>query len=339
MKVDEFDYYLPPELIAQHPLPRRDDSRLLVVHRAGGALEHRRFHDLPQYLLPGDVLVINDTKVRPARLWGVRPTGGKVEVLLLNPLGGDCWEALVRPGRRVRSGECLEFGGGLLRARVLERTVSGGRKLAFEWEGDFSDILARLGEMPLPPYIKEPLRDVGRYQTVYAREEGSAAAPTAGLHFTEEILSQIQGQGIEIVAITLHVGLGTFRPVQTDLVEEHTMHAEFYAVSEEGAAVINRAKEGGGRVFAVGTTVARTLETVGSTGRVKPGSGWTDIFIYPGYTWKVVDCLLTNFHLPRSTLLMLVSSFGGTELMRRAYQEAIRERYRFFSFGDACLII
>jgi S-adenosylmethionine:tRNA ribosyltransferase-isomerase len=233
----------------------------------------------------------------------------------------------------------LEFGGGLLRARVLERTVSGGRKLAFEWEGDFSDILARLGEMPLPPYIKEPLRDVGRYQTVYAREEGSAAAPTAGLHFTEEILSQIQGQGIEIVAITLHVGLGTFRPVQTDLVEEHTMHAEFYAVSEEGAAVINRAKEGGGRVFAGGTTVARTLETVGSTGRVKPGSGWTDIFIYPGYTWKVVDCLLTNFHLPRSTLLMLVSSFGGTELMRRAYQEAIRERYRFFSFGDACLII
>jgi S-adenosylmethionine:tRNA ribosyltransferase-isomerase len=339
LKVDEFDYYLPPELIAQHPLPRRDDSRLLVVHRAGGALEHRRFHDLPQYLLPGDVLVINDTKVRPARLWGVRTTGGKVEVLLLNPLGGDCWEALVRPGRRVRSGECLEFGGGLLRARVLERTVSGGRKLAFEWEGDFSDILARLGEMPLPPYIKEPLRDVGRYQTVYAREEGSAAAPTAGLHFTEEILSQIQGQGIEIVAITLHVGLGTFRPVQTDLVEEHTMHAEFYAVSEEGAAVINRAKEGGGRVFAVGTTVARTLETVGSTGRVKPGSGWTDIFIYPGYTWKVVDCLLTNFHLPRSTLLMLVSSFGGTELMRRAYQEAIRERYRFFSFGDACLII
>lgn len=339
MRVDEFDYYLPPELIAQHPLPRRDDSRLLVVHRAAGNLEHRSFHDLPQYLRPGDVLVLNDTKVRPARLWGVRGTGGKVEVLLLNPLGDDRWEALVRPGRRVRLGEYLEFGDGLLRAHVLEKTLAGGRKLAFEYKGAFSDILARLGEMPLPPYIKEPLADAGRYQTIYAREEGSAAAPTAGLHFTEEILTQMQRQGIRIVPITLHVGLGTFRPVQTDLVEKHVMHAEYYSVSKEGADVINDAKEGSGRVFAVGTTVARTLETVGLTGRVKPGSGWTEIFIYPGYTWKVVDCLLTNFHLPRSTLLMLVSSFGGMELMRKAYQDAVRLNYRFFSFGDACLIL
>ena len=280
MRVDEFDYYLPPELIAQHPLPRRDDSRLLVVHRGGGRLEHRSFHDWPRYLLPGDVLVINDTKVRPARLWGLRRTGGKVEVLLLNPLGGNYWEALVRPGRRVRPGEYLEFGDGLLRAHVLERTSSGGRKLAFEWEGDFAEVLERLGEMPLPPYIKEPLQDTGRYQTIYAREEGSAAAPTAGLHFTAEILAQIQRQGVKVVPITLHVGLGTFRPVQTDLVEEHSMHAEYYSVSEDGAKIINQAKEGSGRIFAVGTTVARTLETVGAKGRVSQGAaGRTFSFI------------------------------------------------------------
>ncbi|GFN23194.1 tRNA preQ1(34) S-adenosylmethionine ribosyltransferase-isomerase QueA [Thermanaeromonas sp. C210] len=341
MRVEEFDYYLPPELIAQEPVEPRDSSRLLVLHRRDGRLEHRRFYDLPQYLEKGDILVLNDTRVIPARLFGRKAgTGGRVEVLLLSPLGGDRWETLVRPGRRVPPGTRLIFGQGELEARVLSTTDEGGRVLEFAYRGSWEDILARLGRVPLPPYIRRELPDPERYQTVYARHPGSAAAPTAGLHFTPRLLEKIREKGVEVASILLHVGLGTFRPVKEETVEKHRMHAEYYIVLPETAEAINKARARGGRVVAVGTTVVRTLETVATPeGRISPGEGYTDLFIYPGYSFKAVDCLITNFHLPRSTLLMLVSAFAGREKILQAYRVAVEEGYRFFSFGDAMLIL
>jgi len=349
MKVDEFDFELPERLIAQRPLPERTSSRLLVLHRADGSTEHRTFTDLAQYLRPGDTLVLNDTKVMPARLLGVKAdTGAKAEVLLLKRLEGDRWEALVKPGKKIRRGTFLHFGKSgpsdvpLLTAHVEEEGEMGARVIRFSYEGIFQELLDRLGEMPLPPYIKEKLEDRDRYQTVYARHEGSAAAPTAGLHFTEDFLARLEHQGVKLCRITLHVGLGTFRPVTAETVEEHKMHAEWYSVSQESADLLNEAKSGGGRIVAVGTTSARTLETLGlrfGPGRIEACSGWTDIFIYPGYRFTMVDALLTNFHLPRSTLVMLVSALAGRENILRAYKEAIEREYRFFSFGDAMLII
>ena len=349
MKVDEFDFELPERLIAQRPLPERTSSRLLVLHRADGRTEHRTFTDLAQYLRPGDTLVLNDTKVMPARLLGVKAdTGAKAEVLLLKRLEGDRWEALVKPGKKIRRGTFLHFGKSgpsdvpLLTAHVEEEGEMGARVIRFSYEGIFQELLDRLGEMPLPPYIKEKLEDRDRYQTVYARHEGSAAAPTAGLHFTEDFLARLEHQGVKLCRITLHVGLGTFRPVTAETVEEHKMHAEWYSVSQESADLLNEAKSGGGRIVAVGTTSARTLETLGlrfGPGRIEACSGWTDIFIYPGYRFTMVDALLTNFHLPRSTLVMLVSALAGRENILRAYKEAIEREYRFFSFGDAMLII
>ncbi|AOQ24420.1 S-adenosylmethionine:tRNA ribosyltransferase-isomerase [Moorella thermoacetica] len=342
MRIEEFDYELPPGQIAQQPVEPRDASRLLVLHRKGGFLEHRHFYDLPRYLHPGDVLVVNETKVIPARLWGYRAgTGAKIEVLLLTRQEGDTWETLVRPGRRVPVGAELIFGGGELQARVKGVTPAGGRIMEFSYqEGPWEALLERLGEMPLPPYIKEKPADPGRYQTVYAREEGSAAAPTAGLHFTPRLLKELREQGIEIASILLHVGLGTFRPVKVENIQEHVMHAEYYAVTPAAAATINAARARGHRVVAVGTTVVRTLETVATAdGVIHAGSGWTDIFIYPGYRFKAIDCLITNFHLPRSTLLMLVSAFAGREKILDAYRVAVREGYRFYSFGDAMLIL
>ncbi|HLT57740.1 MAG TPA: tRNA preQ1(34) S-adenosylmethionine ribosyltransferase-isomerase QueA [Limnochordales bacterium] len=341
MLVSDFDYDLPPALIAQQPVEPRDAARLLVVHRDSGKLEHRVFRDLPAYLRAGDVLVLNDTRVLPARLLGAKETtGGRVEVLLLRRHGPDTWEALVRPGRRVPVGTRIVFAGGRLAAVVLDRTAAGGRLLRFEPADDLDARLAELGQVPLPPYIREPLADPERYQTVYAREAGSAAAPTAGLHFTPALLERLRAQGVLLVHLTLHVGLGTFRPVQVERVQDHRMHAEFYAVPAETAAAVNEAKEEGRRVVAVGTTAARTLEAVADDeGRVEAGEGWTDLFIYPGYRWKVVDALVTNFHLPRSTLLMLVSAFLGRERTLAAYQEAVERGYRFFSFGDAMLIL
>lgn len=348
MKVDEFDFELPEHLIAQTPLAERTSSRLLVLHRADGRTEHRMFTDLAQYLRPGDTLVLNDTKVLPARLLGVKAdTGAKAEVLLLRRLEGDRWEALVKPGRKIRRGTVLHFGGSapgdapLLTAHIEEEGDMGARIVRFSYEGIFQELLDRLGEMPLPPYIKAKLEDRERYQTVYARHEGSAAAPTAGLHFTEEFLALLEQQGVKLCRITLHVGLGTFRPVAAETVQDHRMHAEWYAVSPESADLLNEAKAGGGRIVAVGTTSARTLETLGQRfgpGRVEPCSGWTDIFIYPGYQFTMVDALLTNFHLPRSTLVMLVSALAGRENILRAYREAIEREYRFFSFGDAMFI-
>jgi len=339
--INDYDYYLPPELIAQAPLPQRDASRLLVLNRKTGAISHRHFRDLGEYLNPGDCLVLNDTKVLPARLFGQKVGGeAEIEVVLLKQLNLTDWEVLVRPGRRARVGTQLTFGNGELTATVIGNTDAGGRVLRFQFEGQFLEILDRLGQMPLPPYIVEKLADKDRYQTVYARELGSAAAPTAGLHFTEELLQSLSQQGIRIARLTLHVGLGTFRPVHVDRVEEHRMHSEFYQVPDEAAALINQTRADGGRIIAVGTTSARTLETVGQAdGTVCAGSGWTDIFIYPGYKFKVVDGLVTNFHLPKSTLIMLVSALAGREQILAAYEEAIRERYRFYSFGDAMLII
>jgi len=341
VNVSDFDYELPESAIAQAPVEPRDASRLLVLHRGRGTLEHRTFRDLPEYLRPGDVLVINDSRVIPARLFGEKEgTGGSVELLLLERRGLDTWEALVRPGRRVRPGARLVFGGGLLRAEVKDVTPAGGRIVSFFYEGVFEDLLRRLGEMPLPPYIKERLDDPERYQTVYAREEGSKAAPTAGLHFTPELLETIRSQGIVIAPLTLHVALGTFRPVSTETVEAHTMHAEFYRLPEATADAVNRARARGGRVVAVGTTAVRTLESAaGEDGRVRAGEGWTDIFIYPGYRFRVVDALVTNFHLPRSTLLMLVCAFAGRERVLSAYKTAVEAGYRFYSFGDAMLIL
>ncbi|KMY61565.1 tRNA preQ1(34) S-adenosylmethionine ribosyltransferase-isomerase QueA [Geobacillus sp. FSL K6-0789] len=342
MKVDLFDFHLPEELIAQTPLPDRAASRLMVLDKRTGAIRHETFRNIISYLNPGDCLVLNDTRVMPARLYGEKEeTGGTVEVLLLKQLDGDRWETLVKPGKRVKPGTKLTFGGGKLQAVCLDTLEHGGRVLEFSYDGLFYEVLAELGEMPLPPYIKEKLDDPERYQTVYAREIGSAAAPTAGLHFTEELLDAIREKGVHIVFITLHVGLGTFRPVQVDEVEKHDMHAEFYQMSEETAETLNRVREQGGRIIAVGTTSTRTLETVAGkhNGRFVAESGWTDIFIYPGYEFKGIDGLVTNFHLPKSTLIMLVSALAGRENILHAYQVAVKERYRFFSFGDAMLII
>ncbi len=341
MKVSEFEYSLPRELIAQEPAEPRDSSRLLVLHRGSGAIEHRTFTDIPGYLRAGDCLVLNDTRVIRARLLGRRSTGGRVEVFLLREVGDDWWEALVKPGGRVRPGTAVVFGGGILRAEIAGDTEFGGRLVRLTSTGcTVRHAIDRVGLVPLPPYIRRPVEDAERYQTVYAREEGSVAAPTAGLHFTPRLLDRLRAAGVGTVFITLHVGLGTFRPVQVEDVEGHRMHEEYYSVSAEAAADINRAVSAGGRVVAVGTTVVRTLETVaGEGGMVRPGGGWTGVFIAPGYALRVVSALVTNFHLPRSTLLMLVSAFAGRENVLRAYEEAVRLRYRFYSFGDAMLIV
>lgn len=341
LKVKDFDYYLPEGLIAQRPLDRRDMSRLLVLHRQDGSIEHKTFRDIIDYLNPGDCLVLNDTRVIPARLIGEREgTGGQIEFVLLNRLDRDRWEVLVKPGRRARVGRRFVFGSGELTAEVIGNTPSGERIVRFAYNGVFEEVLDRLGNMPLPPYIKEKLEDRERYQTVYSREEGSAAAPTAGLHFTHNLLDRIKAKGVNIAFITLHVGLGTFRPVKAEDVEEHRMHSEYYRIGQDAADTINRARDRGGRVAAVGTTSCRTLETAAAdNGTVEAGSGWTDIFIYPGYRFKAMDLLLTNFHLPGSTLIMLVSAFAGRDNVIRAYSTAVDERYRFFSFGDAMLVI
>ncbi|MCD8370766.1 MAG: tRNA preQ1(34) S-adenosylmethionine ribosyltransferase-isomerase QueA [Clostridiales bacterium] len=340
MNVKDFYYDLPKELIAQDPLEDRSSSRLLVLDRNTGEIAHRTFLDITEYLRPGDCLVINDTKVIPARLLGVKAdTGAKVEVLLLKRKEHDIWETLVKPGRKCRPGAVLSFGDGLLTATVLDIVDEGNRLIQFSYEGIFEEILDQLGQMPLPPYITHQLKDKNRYQTVYAKHEGSAAAPTAGLHFTKELLAQIEAMGIHIAHVTLHVGLGTFRPVKAEHVQDHHMHSEFYVVEESEAEKINRTKAAGGRVICVGTTSCRTLESAtGEDGILKAGSGWTDIFIYPGYRFKILDCLITNFHLPESTLIMLVSALAGREQVLHAYEEAVKERYRFFSFGDAMFI-
>ncbi|HYF95073.1 MAG TPA: tRNA preQ1(34) S-adenosylmethionine ribosyltransferase-isomerase QueA [Symbiobacteriaceae bacterium] len=341
MRLSDFDFYLPEELIAQRPVEPRDASRLFVVQRDGGAFEHRHFRDLPEYLRPGDALVVNETRVMPARLLGQREgTGGAIEVLLLRRIDRDRWETLVKPGKKARAGQRITFGDGLLVGTVQETTNVGGRVIAFTYSGVFEQILDRLGKMPLPPYIHEQLEDPERYQTVFAREWGSAAAPTAGLHFTPELLQRISAMGVEIHKVLLHVGLGTFRPVQAENVLEHKMHSEFYTVTPQTAESLNRIRRDGGRIIAVGTTSVRTLETVArADGTVEPGQGWTDIFIYPAYRFKTVDAMVTNFHLPKSTLLMLISAFAGRELVLNAYGEAVDQRYRFFSFGDAMLIL
>ncbi len=342
LKTSDFHYELPEELIAQDPLSDRSSSRLMVMDRDTGAVTHRYFRDLPGYLNRGDVLVLNDTKVIPARLMGRREgTGGAVEVLLLRRLENetDTWETLVNPGKKCRPGQKLEFGDGRLRAEALDILEEGIRKIRFRYDGIFEEVLDSLGEMPLPPYIRHKLKDRDRYQTVYARYEGSAAAPTAGLHFTKELLADLEGKGIDIAYVTLHVGLGTFRPVKVDNILEHHMHSEMYMINAEAAEKINRAKENGHRVVCVGTTSCRTVESAADeNGRITACSGDTDIFIYPGYRFKVLDCLITNFHLPESTLVMLVSALAGRENVLNAYSEAIRERYRFFSFGDAMFI-
>ncbi|MBR1865577.1 MAG: tRNA preQ1(34) S-adenosylmethionine ribosyltransferase-isomerase QueA [Lachnospiraceae bacterium] len=340
MRVTDFYYDLPQELIAQDPLEKRSDSRLMVVGRESGNITHQHFYDIPDYVNSGDCLVINDTKVIPARLMGVKEeTGASIEVLLLKRKEEKIWETLVKPGKKARIGARIRFGDGPLVGEVIDIVEEGNRLIRFEYEGIWEELLDRLGQMPLPPYITHQLKDRNRYQTVYAEHEGSAAAPTAGLHFTEELLQQLEEKGVEIVHVTLHVGLGTFRPVKAENILEHHMHSEFYVVEEEAADRINAARARGNRILSVGTTSTRTLESVADeNGIVHAGSGWTDIFIYPGYRFKVVDSLITNFHLPESTLLMLVSAFSSREKMLSAYEEAVRERYRFFSFGDAMLI-
>lgn len=342
MKTSDFDYFLPEELIAQTPMEPRDHSRLMVYHRKDNTIEHKHFYDIVDYLNPGDALVINETKVLPARLLGVKEdTGVPVEVLLLRRQNATDWEALVRPGRRLKPGAMCSFGDGLLRCEILGNVEDiGGRTVRFHYEGVFEELLERLGEMPLPPYIHEKLQDQTRYQTVYAREEGSAAAPTAGLHFTPELMEKIHQKGVTVVPVLLHVGLGTFRPVKEGDVENHKMHSEFYHVTEEAADTLNRIRQNGGRIVCVGTTSVRTLETVTTPdGVIHPGSGDTAIFIKPGVKVNAVDALITNFHLPQSTLLMLVSTLMGRENALNAYNEAVREKYRFFSFGDAMLIL
>jgi S-adenosylmethionine:tRNA ribosyltransferase-isomerase len=340
-RLEDFDYDLPEELIAQKPLEQRDMSRLLVYDRKTKSINHRIFKDIVEYLEAGDTLVINDTKVIPARLIGYREdTGGKIEFLLLKRLEADKWEIIERPGRRAKIGTVFVFGNGELKARILEKTSQGGRIVEFMYDGIFEEILDKLGQMPLPPYIKEKLDDKDRYQTVYAKNEGSAAAPTAGLHFTNELLQRIEDKGVNIVHITLHVGLGTFRPVKEEDITKHQMHSEYYQVSQQAADIINDTHKAGHRVFAVGTTCVRTLETVtDEQGVTHAGDGWTDMFIYPGYRFKAIDALITNFHLPKSTLLMLISAFAGREEVLRVYKEAVEKRYRFFSFGDAMLIL
>lgn len=339
MKTSDFYYDLPPELIAQTPLTRRDASRLLHLNRSSGAIEHRHFYDIVEYLRPGDCLVMNDSRVLPARLLGHRPTGGAVEVLLLRDLGEKCWECLVKPGKKMQVGQEVSFGGGELTATVTAVQEDGNRIVEFHYDGIFLEVLERLGKMPLPPYIREELADQERYQTVYSRELGSAAAPTAGLHFTKELLEKIREKGVHETFVTLHVGLGTFRPVKAEEVTEHHMHAEFCMLSEETAAILNKTRASGGRIVCVGTTSCRTLESlVNPDGSFSAKSAWTDIFIYPGYQFRAMDALITNFHLPESTLVMLVSAFAGREHILNAYRSAVAERYRFFSFGDAMMI-
>lgn len=337
MKVTDFDYELPKELIAQHPMEPRDHSRLLVVDKVTGETEHRHFYDLINYLRPDDLLVFNDTRVIPARLHGFKDTGAHVEVFLLTRLNQTDWEVLVRPGKKLQVGAHIQFSEEL-GCTIVDHTDFGGRVARFEFNGVFEEILDRLGEVPLPPYITAELEDKERYQTVYNRNPGSAAAPTAGLHFTEELLRKIREKGCEEVFVTLNVGLGTFRPVTEENIEDHPMHREFYSVSQAAADAINRAKAEGRRIVAVGTTAVRTLESAGADGTVKAGSSWTRIYIYPGFQWQMVDALVTNFHLPQSTLLMLVSALSSREVMLRTYAEAVREKYRFFSFGDAMFI-
>lgn len=341
MHLDEFDFDLPQELIAQDPLEDRAGSRLLVLDKETGGVEHRMFRDILSFLHPGDCLVINDTKVIPARLMGNKVgTEAGIEVLLLKRRENDVWETLVKPGKKARVGAEISFGDGILTGKVIGVEEEGNRLIQFSYEGIFEEILDQLGQMPLPPYITHELKDKNRYQTVYARHEGSAAAPTAGLHFTTELLEQIERAGVSIAHVTLHVGLGTFRPVKVDNILEHHMHSEFYQIEQEEADKINAAKAGGGKVIAVGTTSCRTLESAADeNGLLKSGSGWTDIFIYPGYQFKILDALITNFHLPKSTLIMLVSALAGRENVLHAYEEAVQERYRFFSFGDAMLIV
>lgn len=340
MKTSDFYYDLPQELIAQDPLEDRSASRLMVLDKKTGKIQHHIFKEIVNYLNPGDCLVINDTKVIPARLYGAKVgTDAKIEVLLLKRKENNIWETLVKPGKKAKIGTKISFGEGLLIGEVVDIVEEGNRLIQFTYEGIFEEILDKLGQMPLPPYITHQLKDKNRYQTVYAKHEGSAAAPTAGLHFTKELLERIQEKGIEIARVTLHVGLGTFRPVKTENILEHHMHSEFYTVTQEAADKINTARKNGGKIIAVGTTSTRTLESVGTEdGTVKAGSGWTQIFIYPGYQFKVIDSLITNFHLPESTLVMLVSALAGREHVLAAYEEAVKEKYRFFSFGDAMLI-
>ena len=341
MDVKDFYFDLPQELIAQDPLEDRSSSRLLVLDKKTGEIEHHTFRDIVSYLKKGDCLVINDTKVIPARLFGVKEdTQAKIEVLLLKRKENDIWETLVKPGKKAKPGTVISFGDGLLKGTVVDVIEDGNRLIQFSYEGIFEEILDQLGQMPLPPYITHQLKDKNRYQTVYAKHEGSAAAPTAGLHFTKELLKEIEDMGVTIAHVTLHVGLGTFRPVKVDNVLDHHMHSEFYVVEEKEAKKVNDAKKNGGRVICVGTTSCRTVESAtGEDGILKAGSGWTDIFIYPGYRFKILDGLITNFHLPESTLVMLVSALAGRDHVLHAYEEAIKERYRFFSFGDATLII
>ena len=341
MNTADFDFHLPEELIAQTPLEKRDSSRLLIVDRETGQFSDQHFDNIIDQLEPGDALVMNNTRVLPARLYGTKPeTGGHVELLLLKNTQGDFWEVLAKPAKRLRVGTRVSFGDGRLTATVTEELEHGGRIVRFDYQGIFLEVLESLGEMPLPPYIHEKLEDRERYQTVYAKENGSAAAPTAGLHFTEELLDKIATKGVKLVYLTLHVGLGTFRPVSVDNLEEHEMHSEFYSLSEEAAETLRQVKASGHRIVAVGTTSIRTLETIGSKfdGQIQADSGWTNIFIKPGYQWKIVDAFSTNFHLPKSTLVMLVSAFAGRQLTLEAYEHAIAERYRFFSFGDAMFI-
>ena len=340
MKVSDFNYELPESLIAQHPYDKRDEARLMVLDKTNENIEHKVFKDVIDYLNPGDCLVINNTKVIPARLYGKKDTGANVEFLLLKRLEGDIWESIVRPGSKLKTGAKVIFGDGLLKASVLEVLENGNRKVEFEYNGIFNEILDQIGLMPLPPYITEATReDNEKYQTVYAKHDGSAAAPTAGLHFTEELLQKIKEKGIEVANVTLHVGIGTFRPVKVETVEEHEMHSEHYYIKKEDAEKINRAKQNGNRVIAVGTTSCRVLESVADdNGIVKEVEGDTSIFIYPGYKFKCIDSLITNFHLPESTLIMLVSSLAGKDFIMRAYEEAVNEKYKFFSFGDAMII-
>lgn len=341
MKTSDFYYDLPKELIAQDPLEDRSSSRLLVLHRKSGRVEHRVFTDIVEYLKPGDCLVRNNTKVIPARLYGARvDTEATIELLLLKRMENDVWETLVKPGKKARQGAVISFGDGILTGEIIDVKEDGNRLIQFRYEGIFEEILDQLGQMPLPPYITHTLKDKNRYQTVYAKYEGSAAAPTAGLHFTEELFRKLEEKGVLVANVTLHVGLGTFRPVKVDDVSKHHMHTEFYQVTKEEADKINKAKQAGGRIVCVGTTSCRTIESAADeNGVLKPGQGDTDIFIYPGYSFKMMDVLITNFHLPESTLLMLVSALAGKEQVMRVYEEAVQERYRFFSFGDAMIIL
>lgn len=340
MKLSDFNYDLPKELIAQTPIEKRDEARLMVLHRSNETIEHKIFKDILDYLKPGDCLVRNNTKVIPARLYGVKEvTGANVEFLLLNRIEGDTWEVMVRPGKKLMPGARVDFGNGLLKAEIVDKMEGGNRKVKFEYDGIFNEILDQIGLMPLPPYIKEKLEKKEMYQTVYAKYEGSAAAPTAGLHFTEELLEQIKAKGVEIANVTLHVGIGTFRPVKEENIEDHDMHTEHYYIKEEDAEKINKARKNGGRIIAVGTTSCRVLESVADEdGFVKAIEGDTNIYIYPGYKFKCIDGLITNFHLPESTLVMLVSALAGREFVLDSYKKAVEEKYRFFSFGDAMFI-